>query len=102
MLSCINTLLGFSYMPDVVVMRSSFWLHFVANVSGILTISFSNDDIEWKPFGSQKSFHTMKTSVLTPRSDPHLIRLVGTDKSTFQLTEKKGNKDELLKCHVLT
>ena len=46
MLSCINTLLGFSYMPDVVVMRSSFWLHFVANVSGILTISFSNDDSE--------------------------------------------------------
>ena len=46
MLSCINTLLGFSYMPGVVVMRSSFWLDFVANVSGILTISFSNDDIE--------------------------------------------------------
>ena len=46
MLSYINASLAFSYMPDVVVMRSSFWLHVVANVSGILTISVSNDDIE--------------------------------------------------------
>ena len=44
--SCVNALLGFSYMPDVLVVRSSFWLHLVANVSGILTISVSNDDIE--------------------------------------------------------
>ena len=46
MLSCINALLAFSYIPDVVEMRSSFWLHVVANVSGTLTISVSNDDIE--------------------------------------------------------
>lgn len=82
-LSCINALLAFSYMPDVVVMRSSFWLHVVANVRGILTISVSNDGIELKPFGRQKSFHTKKTLVFTPRTVPHLIRLVGTDKSTF-------------------
>ena len=89
MLSCINASLAFSYMPDVVVMRSSFWLHVVANVSGILTISVSNEDIEQKPFGSQKSFHTKKTFAFAPRTAPHLIRLVGTDKSTFHMTEQK-------------
>ena len=60
-----------------------FWLHVVANVSGILTISISNDDIELKPFGRQKSFHTKKTQVFTPRTVPHLIRLEGTNKVLF-------------------